>query len=363
MNVRTLAVLLLLFGPAAAYAQGFAGLGTEAEDYEPVVPGREITFPEDHGPHPGFRIEWWYLTANLQDAEGRRYGIQWTLFRQALTPGREREGWANQQLWMAHAALTTGDRHESAEKFARGGIGQAGVKIEPFEAWIDDWSLAEMVDPPGPGTVLTVTAAAADFAYELKLRTGAEPVLHGKDGYSVKSKEGQASYYYSRPFLEAEGTLRIGDRRVEVSGQAWMDREWSSQPLSSSQEGWDWFSLHLPGGDKLMLFRLRQRQGADFYAGTWIGRTGTSEPIDPADIAMEPLEETRVAGRMLPTRWRISFAGRGIDVVTEPLNPESWMATRFAYWEGPIRYSGSHEGVGYLEMTGYRQRTSAGQGH
>jgi predicted secreted hydrolase len=36
-----------------------------------------------------------------------------------------------------------------------------------------------------------------------------------------------------------------------------------------------------------------------------------------------------------------------------PLNPRAWMGTSFAYWEGPIRFHGSHEGVGYLELTGY----------
>ena len=29
------------------------------------------------------------------------------------------------------------------------------------------------------------------------------------------------------------------------------------------------------------------------------------------------------------------------------------MGTSFPYWEGPISFSGSHAGVGYLEMTGY----------
>jgi predicted secreted hydrolase len=29
------------------------------------------------------------------------------------------------------------------------------------------------------------------------------------------------------------------------------------------------------------------------------------------------------------------------------------MATSVPYWEGPISFKGSHEGVGYLELTGY----------
>src|SRR5882672_12224460 len=110
-----LAVLGL--GRAPALAQGFAGLGTDAEGFAPVIPGKIFSFPADHGPHPEFRIEWWYVTANLTDANGTAYGAQWTLFRQATKPGTQQEGWANQQLWMGHAAVTRADTHRTTETF------------------------------------------------------------------------------------------------------------------------------------------------------------------------------------------------------------------------------------------------------
>src|SRR5512140_467276 len=111
-----------------ALAQGFAGLGESADGFAAVVPGRTFAFPGDHGPHPDFRIEWWYVTANLKDALGTEYGAQWTLFRQASRPGAQGEGWANQQFWMGHAAVTSAGTHRASEKFARGGVGQAGVE-------------------------------------------------------------------------------------------------------------------------------------------------------------------------------------------------------------------------------------------
>ena len=58
-----------------------------------------------------------------------------------------------------------------------------------------------------------------------------------------------------------------------------MDREWSSQPLASDQTGWDWFSLHLQTGEKLMLFRLRQADGQNYFSGNWIGMDGKSTQI------------------------------------------------------------------------------------
>src|SRR4030081_1520032 len=124
-----------------ALAQGFAGLGESADGFAAVVPGKRFAFPADHGPHPEFRIEWWYVTANLQDARGAVYGAQWTLFRQAARPGAAEEGWANQQLWMGHAAVTRADTHRASETFARGGVGQAGAEANPFLAWIDAWDM------------------------------------------------------------------------------------------------------------------------------------------------------------------------------------------------------------------------------
>ncbi|WP_300651181.1 lipocalin-like domain-containing protein, partial [Pseudomonas sp.] len=86
--------------------KGFAGLGGTAQGFARVEPGRVLGFPADHGAHPDYRIEWWYLTANLEDAQGRTWGVQWTLFRSALQPGSHETDWRNQNLWMGHAALT-----------------------------------------------------------------------------------------------------------------------------------------------------------------------------------------------------------------------------------------------------------------
>lgn len=353
MNVRTVLACALFWLPAAAAAQGFAGLGEDADGFAVVEPGRAFTFPQDHAAHPDHRIEWWYVTANLEDEAGTPLGVQWTLFRQALAPGPQREGWASQQFWMAHAGVTTPDTHHSAERFARGGIGQAGVDLAPFTAWIDDWELRSAAESGDPLHHMRVHAAGSGFAYDLQLTTDAAPVLQGQNGYSVKSDAGQASYYYSQPFFRVTGNITIDGSERTVSGRAWMDREWSSQPLASDQKGWDWFSLHLPGGEKLMLFGLRSADGTVYNAGTWISPMGDASPIASDAIAMTPLAVTDIDGRRVPTRWRIAVPAYGLAIETEPVNPKSWMDTTVSYWEGPIRFRGSHDGVGYLEMTGY----------
>lgn len=352
MNARRPWLLLsLVLGGCAEPApppEGFAGLGRESSGFEQVVPGRAFAFPADHGAHPGFRIEWWYLTANLRDAEGNDYGVQWTLFRNALRPDADVPGWTNGNLWLGHAGLTTGTRHFAAQRLARGGVGQAGVVAEPFGAWIDDWSLSG-----DPAAGLQVQAAGADFGYRLQLEPAGPLVLQGDDGFSRKSADGQASYYYSQPFLQARGVLTVDGREVEVTGTAWMDREWSSQPIAADQLGWDWFSLRLEDGARLMLFHLRHADGDYYLSGNWIAADGTTTPLEAGAIALKPLEHTTVAGREVPIRWSLALPGRDFDVEIAAINPQAWMDLGTAYWEGPVRVEGSAAGVGYLEMTGY----------
>ncbi|MEO0937102.1 MAG: lipocalin-like domain-containing protein [Pseudomonadota bacterium] len=344
LAVLCLSVLL----PLPALAQGFGGLGTEAaEDFAAPAPNPAFDFPADHGPHPDYRIEWWYLTANLDGPDGAQYGLQWTLFRTALAPG-EAEGWASPQVWFAHAAVTTPDAHYATERFARGGIGQAGVIADPFRAWIDEWALE------GPDfSNLSMRAAGPDFAYDMTLRATGPLVFHGQHGFSVKSAEGQASYYYSQPFYDITGTLQLPDGPVEVSGSAWLDREWSSQPLSDNQEGWDWFSLSFEGGEKMMGFQLRQTDGSRYTAATWIEADGSTQAYPNGAFTAAPLAQTRVAGRDVPTRWRVRLPDRGLDAEVSAFVPEAWMDVAIPYWEGPVGITGSHAGRGYLEMTGY----------
>src|SRR6202162_1901639 len=331
--------VVLGLGGKAALAQGFAGLGMNGGGFASVIPGKTFAFPADHGPHPDYRIEWWYVTANLVDSTGAALGAQWTLFRQAMQPGAQQEGWANQQIWMGHAAVTRADTHRYSEAFARGGVGQAGGEAEPYLGWIDSWQLRGLGGMSGTTLApLALKASGADFSYALRLDTDRPLVLEGDAGYSRKSERGQASYYFSQPYFKATGSITIDDRPVEVTGQAWLDREWSSQPLASDQTGWDWFSLHLTSGEKLMLYRLRQQDGHNNLFGNWIEPDGRSSEIASANNSVTATVLTDIEGRRMPTGWRIAIPAHGLRVETFPLNPNSWMGTSFPYWEGPIRF-------------------------
>ncbi|WP_424986639.1 lipocalin-like domain-containing protein [Microbulbifer sp. S227A] len=348
MNARICTAIFLLLGQIAS-AQGFAGLGTDAEGFALPQRGTALAFPADHGAHPDFRIEWWYLTATLTGDDGRDYGIQWTLFRSALKP-READGWHSPQVWMAHAAVTSEDSHLFDERLARGGIGQAGVTAAPFSAWIDDWQMTGQ--PDGGLSDLRLTARGMAFHYDLHLHADGPLVLHGDRGFSTKTKDGRASYYYSQPAYSVSGTLHLPQGPVRVTGQGWLDREWSSQPLAEDQSGWDWFSLSFDSGARMMGFRLRDGR-AGYTSATWIDADGSSRALPDGAFQVDPVATSLVAGRRVPTTWRVALPDQNLDVTVTALNPQSWMGTSFAYWEGPVRVSGSHSGRGYLEMTGY----------
>ncbi|RDB44338.1 iron ABC transporter permease [Halomonas sp. DQ26W] len=386
-------------GAAPGEPAGFAGLGEEAGDFAQAHEGITLRFPEDHAAHPDYRIEWWYLTANLEDDRGEPLGLQWTLFRQALTPPGERPEstpWAADQLWMAHMAVSRGETHRVAERFARSHSdddleerdGQAGARAEPFRAWIDHWQLASHIetsdetsdDEPDTDTFdeLELTAHQDDeyggFGYDLTLTAEGPLVLHGENGFSQKSADGQGSMssgsmssgsmssgsmYYSQPFWRIEGEVTLDGETRTVSGRGWLDREWSSQLLGAEQRGWDWFSLHLDSGYKLMAFRLRggATDGGDYRSGTWISPEGEPTALTPDEIHMEPLGTRQAAGREVPTRWRLEIPRAELDLIVEAPHAERWMDTSVPYWEGEVvardADSGENRGVGYLEMTDY----------
>ncbi len=334
--------MLLALSSGSSVAQGFAGLGGGVEGFAALVPGTVLTFPADHGPHPEYRIEWWYVTANLQDSAGTPYGAQWTLFRQAMTPGPQKTGWANQQIWMGHAAVTRADLHRYSERFARGGIGVSDVEAKPFHAWIDAWDMHGL-DQMSATTIAPIefSASGENFGYELRLDAERPLVLQGDAGYMRNSDRGEeASYYFSQPFFKATGLIMLDEKPV-------------SQKLASDESGWDWFALHLNSGDKVMLYRFRHSDGQKYFAGNWIDVEARSHSLAHGSVLITPTVQTKVSGRELPTEWSIEIPERKLKIKCVSLNPQSWMGTSIPYWEGPIRFHGSHDGVGYLEMTGY----------
>jgi predicted secreted hydrolase len=327
---------------------------------------RRFQLPEDHGPHFEFQTEWWYYTGQLAAADGARYGFQLTFFRRGLTPGPPPAGpgLATNQVYFAHLALTdvAGGRHVAAERFARGAGGLAGATAAPYAVWLEDWR-AEALAGDGSQLRLRARDAASGLFLDLVLEATKPLVAHGDHGLSAKSGErGNASYYIGYTRLAAHGTVGVGPHRVEASGQAWFDHEWSTSALGAGAVGWDWFSLQLDDGRDLMCFRVRRTDGGadEASSGTLVAADGAARGLGRDEFSIAPLRRwtSPRTGTTYPSRWRVSVPGEGLDVVVDPLLDDQEMRTSFVYWEGAVAVRGTAagravRGHGYVELTGY----------
>ncbi|PMN53271.1 hydrolase [Vibrio lentus] len=369
--VLTLGILLLLgcdesTQQTAQNMGSILGTGTQAdnetqketEQFTPVVKGVELTFPVDHQAHPDFRHEWWYLTANLIDENGNALGVQWTQFRFAAAPqdrgnGTKKTTWQSQQIYMAHSAVTTKDKHYADEKWSRDQAELAGVSASPFRVYLDDWQWNSSSDDLFPATL---NANSDQFGYSLKLTSNAPYQKQGEQGYSTKSGDGKvASYYYSQPFIDVSGEVTIDGITHQVSGKGWIDREWSSQFLLDSQQGWDWFALRLSDETSLVVFQLRNSTSgkASYSHARLMNQDGSGIAIKQQDISLTAINQTEIDGRGYPTEWQISIPSQQIELTVSALNPKAKMPLSVPYWEGPIVIKGTHSGTGYMELTGY----------
>ena len=333
--------------------------GTAAEGFARAEKPRRFAFPEDHGPHKGFRNEWWYFTGNLKTAKGRIFGYQLTFFSAALTPAavQRESAWGSNEVIMAHFAVTDvdGRRFRFAERFSRAALGLAGAGGRPLSVKLEDWSLLETSRRPWG---VRLAAADADMAIDLEL-SGLKPeVLNGEGGLSRKSATpGNASYYYSIPRLATSGTIRVGGESFRVKGLSWLDREWSTSALDRDQQGWDWFALHLDDGRDIMYYQLRKKDGSvdPFSSGTLVAADGSGRHLRREEVKLEALGwwKSPRSGASYPSAWRMRIPAQGIDLEIAPRLADQELVTGFRYWEGAVAVRGSVGGSGDLEMTGY----------
>ncbi len=356
----------------ASLSAAAAMSGTDTAGYARATEPWTFRFPEDYGPHPEFRTEWWYLTGNLrQPADGRRFAYQLTFFRNALSPegvGRA-SAWDTNQLWMAHLAITdvASDMHVYEERFARGAAGLAGAEADPLEVWLEDWAI---VGSAGETFPLSVQARKDGWALNLSIREGKPPVLQGDEGLSRKGPSpGDASYYVSLTRLPTTGTLTVEGVPLEVEGNSWMDREWSTSALGEEHLGWDWFSLQLEDGREIMFFELRRRDGKPepLNHGSLVEEDGSYRSLAADDVEMQVLATwaSPLDGTEYPSGWEMRIPALDLDLTLEPMVQNQEMNLSVRYWEGAISVTGRDadgpvQGVGFAELTGYGESPGGG---
>ena len=336
----------------------YGGLLAQSSALAKVKRGKALSFPDDHQAHPNYAIEWWYFTAYLNDTENPKdvYGLQYTLFR-FNSGNRQANEYADGQIYMAHASLHTPSDHVFIERFSHGGMEHAGVFDDPLNIRMDDWIWQSTDENLLPATLsMTLPSGTANVQVALELKATGPFVLHGDNGFSQKTpSQHQASYYYSQPFIQVQGSIDTGTNKVKVAGKGWFDHEWTSQLLGENASGWDWFSIHFDSGEKLMAFRMRLTDTADFFTATWITSNGNTETLASETFVLEPIhfEYAEQQDKNYPTGWQLAIPHKGVDVQINAQKKAQWNTGRFSYYEGAINISGSHPGVGFMELTGY----------
>lgn len=323
-----------------------------------ALPKKALQFPRDHGAHPGFRTEWWYITGHATSG-GREFGFQVTFFRSRVdgTQGMQ-SGFAARQLIFAHAAVTDvqGKKLLHDQRIAREGFDVATAGTTDTQLKLRDWSLVR-----ADGGYQT-RIAAQDFALDLSFAPTQALLLQGDRGLSRKGpQEKQASYYYSQPQLKTRGTITLRGQRLEVQGTAWLDHEWSEELLHPEAVGWDWIGMNLFDGSALTAFVLRRADGSSLWAGGSYRRNGggvTDFPPDAVQWAPGRVWRSPATATSYPVQWQLQTpAGRHtVRALADAQELDSRNSTGAVYWEGLSELQderGLRVGLGYLEMTGY----------
>jgi predicted secreted hydrolase len=326
-----------------------------------VTADRHLNLPADFGAHPQFRTEWWYVTGWLTTGQGQSLGFQITFFR--TKPGideRNPSAFAPRQLLIAHCALSDPGhgRLWQDQRIRRAGLGLADASESDTDVHIDRWSLRR-----GPQSY-AATVDAADFSFELTLSPTQEVMVNGRAGISRKGPSSKsASYYYSEPHLRAAGKVVRGERTEEVSGEAWLDHEWSSEYLDAEAVGWEWTGINMDDGGAAMVFSIRDGRGGQRWAGgTLRAADGRVQVLEPSDVEFRAGRSwiSPRTGIAYPVEWLVRAGTREMKLVPllDDQENDTRLSTGAIYWEGAVRVSEKDRAVGrgYLELTGYGER-------
>ena len=356
-------------------------------NFEKALRERKFSFPQDHAAHPGFRQEWWYFSGNVQSIDGHRFGYELTFFRIGLRPPNALEAsgvknqktslWRTNNIYMAHFAVTDIDNKKFyyTEKFGREAMGLAGAGIyfkerlegdsTQLKVWLDDWRVESVGNTVFP---IELVARAKDFSISLVLNETKQVVLQGENGLSLKgNKPGNASYYYSIPRMVTVGSIAVAGEKYSVSGNSWLDREWSTSQLEPEQEGWDWFALQLDDNREIMFYSLRKKDGSlDLNsAGILVDENGKSRYLTANEVSIEVLRRWKSPHSNIeyPAGWKITIPSESLELQITPAIADQELNLTLRYWEGAVKVSGKYKnenkiiaGKGYVELAGYSSK-------
>ncbi len=262
---------------------------------------------------------------------------------------------------MAHFTLSDiqNEKFYCFEKFNRDALGLAGFSKDPFKMNVGDWYMLGTGDGDFPWQLY---ASKNGITLSLNVTPLKDIVFEGDNGLSYKSiDKSSASYYYSITRLDTEGYIEIDGTRHEVSGNSWLDREWSTSTLNEEQGGWDWFSIQLNDNTEIVYFQLRYKDGSvyPYNEGLIVNGDSSTVKLGTGDIVLTVLDTWKSStGVTYPLKWQAEVVPMGKTFIVEAAFNQQELDLSTRYWEGAVNIYDSQDedeiiGTGYLEMTGY----------
>ncbi|MGK6306178.1 lipocalin family protein [Variovorax sp. DT-64] len=301
-----------------------------------------LRLPADDAPH-GSAMEWWYYSGILGAEAGQRYAVHLVVF---VANGLVKHT-------VMHAALTdlqTGKRYVSQSR--TGGTPARSVAYG-YDFRQEGWQ----VTASPSFHVLQAGFDGASIAVDLGV--SGPVVAHRAPGSETPGlldfgKSG-ISYYYSRPRLPARGSIAIGGKSLPVSGELWFDHQWGEFDVLTL--GWNWFALHLDDGSDLMVYELFDTEGRKIMTAGTLSNAQGSQPLEPGQVELVPGKTwtSPRTGIGYVVEWGIKLPSGVLNIKPFFADSEfdSGATTANVYWEGPVKVSGSRQGQGFLELSGY----------
>lgn len=214
---------MLLFSILLEACVGFVLQGQAWKQYPYQPENSIIRFPDDEGYHPGEPIEWWYINGHAKGSvTGHEYSFMVSYFYEPvllfdgfriLSLCDETTGiFHTQTLPCSYPVLATNRLNISANVFGR-----------PFETFINDTN--------SDGSLIPfdyILKASSDYGALNILCSAQKPPLIIADSGLINQGASGYSYYYSLTDLQISGTIVFESITEEISGTAWIDRQYGS---------------------------------------------------------------------------------------------------------------------------------------
>ena len=296
-------------------------------------------------------------------ANERLFGFQLTFFRRQVR-GVTIGGWLPLSLvspcfQFAHFALTDAEAGQFRFAHRRSVRLFAGAATDRFHVWHGDWYARES----NGRHRLCAHMQGVRLGLELLPLKGG--TLHGFAGHYERTMD-QPVCHVSISRLRADGVLTLDGRSFDVSGTAWMDREYGHCDFGPGFGGWDWMSIQLTDNRELMIYRTydEERHYNGYQVVTLIDPDGVSTCLPGNDFQLtakahwtSPWTRTKY-----PRDWLLKVPRWDAELTIRPWLPHQELDTRgstnIVYWEGASRVDGTlagrpAKGNAYVELVGY----------